>query len=423
MVNSSAHRVLCLISESADIARSVRLVSTIRAIGRFILGFVFEPRTGSPRQLWRLAALLVVATIVALSVQVRNPERGLDVVAAPPQADAGALDSAFTIDVTGEILPHPSVVEHARVAGQAHGAAFDFTPMFADLVPRLSAADLSICHLEVPVAPPGKPLSGYPEFGIPAEVGAGIHAGGWDRCSTVSNHTNDRGSAGLVATLDALDAAQVGHSGTARTEEEAAAVPLVEIRGVRVAHLAYTWGFNGAGPKRGWMANVIDPDRILADAHRARAAGAELVLVSLHWGDEYDTDGNSSQRSLADRLLASDDIDLLIGHGPHVLQPIEVFHEKYALLSLGNLVANQGSEKPRTYDGMIVTVSFHRGIGDRLVAAAPVVHPTWYDPSAGRVRLIETALTDPSLGSIHDALLASLDRTRGVVGPEAVVVG
>jgi poly-gamma-glutamate synthesis protein (capsule biosynthesis protein) len=409
--------------DSAEIARSVSEVSTIRAIDRFILEVVFEPRTGSPRQLWRLAALLLVATVVALSVQVHNPRRGLDVVASPPQADAGSADVAFTIDVTGEILPHPSVVEHARVAGQAHGAPFDFAPMFADLAPELTAADLSICHLEVPVAPPGTPLSGYPDFGIPAEIGAGIHAGGWDRCSTASNHSNDRGTAGLVATLDALDASQVGHSGTARTEDEAASPPIVDVSGVRVAHLAYTWGFNGTPPKREWMADVIDPDRILVDARRARDVGADLVVVSLHWGDEYDTDGNSTQRSIADRLLASPDIDLLIGHGPHVLQPIEVFHEKYALLSLGNLVANQGSEKPRTYDGMIVTVAFHRGIGGGLVAAAPFVHPTWYDSAAGRVRLIETALADPSLGRIHDALRASFERTRAVVGPEAVITG
>ncbi len=383
---------------------------------------MFEPRTGSPRQLWRLAALLVVATAVALSVQVRNPKSGLDMVAAPAQADAGSTEAPFTIDVTGEILPHPSVVEHARAAGQARGVAYDFAPMFADLSPRLAAADLSICHLEVPVAPPGEPLSGYPDFGIPSEIGAGIRSGGWDRCSAVSNHSNDRGTAGRAATLDALDAAQVGHSGLARTEDEAATLPLVDVRGVRVAHLAYTWGFNGTSPRRAWMANVIDPDRILADARRSREAGAELVLVSLHWGDEDDIDGNSSQLSLADHLLASPDIDLLIGHGPHVLQPIEVFHEKYALLSLGNLVANQGSEKPRTYDGAIVTVTFSR-IEGRFVAGAPMVHPTWYDPSAGRVRLIETALADAALGGIRDALQASLERTRAVVGPEAVVAG
>ncbi len=169
---------------------------------------------------------------------------------------------------------------------------------------------------------------------------------------------NDKGTAGIRATLDALDGALVGHSGTARTAAEAAAPSIIEVAGVPIAHLAYTWGFNGTPPAEAWMADVLDPDRILTDAREARADGAALVIVSLHWGNEYDTSGSADQRALADRLLASPDVDLIVGHGPHVLQPIERFHGKYALLSVGNLVANQGTERPATYDGVIAEVTF-----------------------------------------------------------------
>jgi poly-gamma-glutamate synthesis protein (capsule biosynthesis protein) len=383
---------------------------------------VGSDRARSPRKLWQLTALLAVATVVAWAVQVRAPADRLVAISTGDQVDAGAPGAAastFTVAVTGEILPHPSVVEHARVAGQATGRAYDFAPMFVELRPLLDAADLAICHLEVPVAPPGSALSGYPNFGIPADIAAGIHAAGWDRCSTVSNHTNDRGTPGIAATLVALDAAQVGHSGSARTPDDATAIPMVDVRGVRVAHLAYTWGFNGTAPAAAWMANVIDPARILTDARSARAAGAQLIVVSLHWGDEYDTSGSDGQRALSEQLLASPDVDLIVGHGPHVIQPIEVHHGKYSLLSVGNLVANQGRERPATYDGMVATVTFTRAADGRFVTAtAPVVHPTWYDRVAGRVRLVEPALADASLGSVHDALQASLDRTRSVVGPD-----
>ncbi len=373
----------------------------------------------SPRKLWQLAALLAVATVVAWSVQVRTPEDQLVALSTADPVDAGAPaapPATFTLAVSGEILPHPSVVEHARIAGQVSGRAYDFAPMFAPLQPLLSGADLAVCHLEVPVAPAGSALSGYPNFGIPADIAAGIHASGWDRCSTVSNHTNDRGTPGIAATLDALDAAQVGHSGSARTEAEAAAMPLVSTGGIQVAHLAYTWGFNGTPPAATWMGNVIDPARILADAQRARAAGAQLVLVSLHWGDEYDPDGNDQQRALAERLLASPDIDLIIGHGPHVIQPVVAAHGKYALLSVGNLVANQGKDRPSTYDGMVATITFTAGADGRFVAAAPVVHPTWYDRVAGVVRLVQPALADPTLASLHGALQASLARTSATLG-------
>lgn len=369
----------------------------------------------SPRQLWRLAILVALATVAALFVRVTGPDHRIATGAAPVQAAAGPIvRPSFTVAVTGEILPHPSVVEHARRYGAASGTAFDFAPMFAPLAGHLAEADLALCHLEVPVAPPDAELSGYPDFGIPAEVGPGIASAGWDRCSTASNHANDRGTAGIVATLDALDAGGVTHHGTARNADEAAVTGAFDVGGIRVAHLSYTWGYNGTAPREAWMANVIDPDRILADAARARADGAVVVLVSLHWGNEYDSAGSDAQRTLADRLLASPDIDLIVGHGPHVLQPIEVFHGKYALLSVGNLVANQGSERPSTYDGVIVDVTFSQGDDGRFVAAAPMVHPTWYDAAAGVVLVASLAADRPGA-------LASLARTRAVMDPFVVL--
>ncbi|MEN9646234.1 MAG: hypothetical protein RL238_2903 [Actinomycetota bacterium] len=376
----------------------------------------------SPRQLWRLAILVAFATLAALFVRITGPTEQLATGADPVQAAAGPTrPPALTVALTGEILPHPSVVEHARRFGAATGVAYDFGPMFALIADHLAAADLAICHLEVPVAPAGEPLSGYPDFGIPAEIGPGIGSAGWDRCSTASNHVVDRGTAGIVATLDALDAGGVTHHGTARSADEAAVTGVIEVDGVRVAHLSYTWGFNGSSPREAWMANTIDPARILADATRARADGAAVVIVSVHWGDEYDSAGSAAQRSLADQLLASPDIDLLVGHGPHVLQPIEVVHGKYALLSVGNLVANQGSERPSTYDGVIVDVTFSLGADGRYSAAAPMVHPTWYDPSAGVVRVVSPSLADPALAPIAPQLQASLARTRAVMDPYVVL--
>ncbi|MBI4934064.1 MAG: CapA family protein [Actinobacteria bacterium] len=371
--------------------------------------------------LWWAAPVFLCALAGSLALRVTTPDvnqHGLSLV--PAGVDAAASAPTFTIEVSGEILPHPSIVERARQYGAVTGVPYDFAPIFADIAPAVSAADLSICHLEVPVAPAGSALGGYPEFGIPAEIGAGIASAGWNRCSTVSNHTMDRGAAGIAATLDALDAAEVAHSGTARSEAEASTLPIVDVDGVHVAHLAYTWGFNGVSPPQSWMANVIDTGRILTDAHASRAAGADIVVVSVHWGNEYDSSGSADQRMLADQLLASADIDLLVGHGPHVLQPIEMFHGKYALLSLGNLVANQGSDHPSTYDGVVASVSFSRGEGGTFVSAAPVVKPTWYDAGAGRVRLVASALADPTLVGIHDALTGSWMRTSALLAPYVV---
>lgn len=378
----------------------------------------------------RLAAVLVVGLLVVYLLHVReqgassvavasfaSPANG--VVAVAPAALGTDGPNEVTIAVTGEILPHPSVVDHAARYGVATGSVHDFAPLFGDLAPALTAADLAICHLEVPVAPPGSELSGYPAFGIPAEIGVGIAVAGWDRCSTASNHTNDRGTAGIRATLDALDVAAVGHSGTARTLDEANTIPLVDVGGVTVGHLSYTWGFNGTPPAEAWMADVLDPERVLADAAAARAAGARIVVVSVHWGDEYDTRGSAEQRALAERLLASPDIDLLVGHGPHVVQPVEAYDGKYALLSVGNLVANQGASKPLTYDGVVVTVTFARQADGRFVAAPPEAQATWYDRDAGRVRLVGPALAAGGADWLMASLSDSRSRTAQIIGPLA----
>jgi len=389
-------------------------------------------RAVSPsRSLAILLSFAALATAAALVVRNTSADARLAPVrpavlngaqrAAGAKPASASNDAHITITATGEILPHPSVVQHARTFGRQSGVPYDFAALFAPIATVVQRADLAICHLEVPVAPAGTPLSGYPNFAIPPDIAIGIHRTGWDRCSTVSNHTNDRGSAGIKATLDALDAAKVGHSGSARTAAESAKVPMVEVHGVKVAQLAYAWGFNGAPPAAPWMANVIDGDRILADAHRAKAAGATIVVVSLHWGTEYDPNGSAQQRALAERLLASPDVDLIIGHGPHVLQPIVTYHHKYALLSLGNIIANQGKKRPSTYDGAVATITFTRAADGTYRSSAPTVQATWYDSASGRVWLVSAALTDPQRAAIRSSLRASLARTRSVLG--AYVVG
>ncbi|CAN5378427.1 hypothetical protein BH11ACT1_BH11ACT1_10830 [soil metagenome] len=116
----------------------------------------------------------------------------------------------------GDVLPHLPVLSSARVAG----GGYDFSPVLAGLDPWVQGADLALCHLEVPVAPPGTVPSGYLMFATPAEIAAALRTQGCDGCSTASNLSVDRGFAGVTATLDALDAAGLGHVGTARSAIE-----------------------------------------------------------------------------------------------------------------------------------------------------------------------------------------------------------
>lgn len=214
-------------------------------------------------------------------------------------------DTVLTLVAAGDVLPHLSVVSDARTA-----AGLDFTPMLAGVQDWVAGADLALCHMEVPVAPDGV-ASGYPLFGAPKEVVTGLAATGWDGCSTASNHSLDRGVAGVASTLAALDEAGLGHAGTARSAEEAATTQLYTLerdgREVTVAHIAATYGTNGlpVPADAPWSVQLIDTATLVAQATAARAAGADLVVASVHCCVEYVSDPTDQQLQIAAELAAS----------------------------------------------------------------------------------------------------------------------
>jgi len=194
-------------------------------------------------------------------------------VAAPPAP--GPV--SFTLAATGDLLLHEPVTRRAQAL--AGGRGYDFRPLLAHVRPILSAADLAICHMETPLSRDDRRISYWPSFNAPHEIASAVRWAGYDTCTTASNHTLDRGGDGVRATLDALDAARLEHVGTARSPAERS-WRTYRVRGVRVAHLDYTYGLNGISLPQGmpWLVNLINPRRILADAHAARQAGAQFVL-------------------------------------------------------------------------------------------------------------------------------------------------
>lgn len=262
----------------------------------------------------------------------------------PPQ------DIKLTLLAAGDVLTHKAVNESATGAD-----GIDYSPLLAGIDPWVAGADLALCHLEVPVAPPGVAPSGYPVFRAPAEIVRDLGEQGWDGCSTASNHAADGGYDALAATLDAFDQAGMGHVGTARDEQESRGAQFYELhrdgRTVTIAHLSATYGLNGLEPPRGtWSVDIIDPARIVRQAKAARAAGADLVVASLHDGVEYVTEPTEHQLEAIKALARSGQIDLVIGHHAHVPQPVERLgggpggDGMWVAYGLGNLLSNQGAD-------------------------------------------------------------------------------
>lgn len=295
----------------------------------------------------------------------------------------------------------------------------DFRPLLAPLRPTLSAADLAVCHLETPLAPRGGPYRSYPLFAAPPAIAGGLRWAGYDACSTASNHSVDQGFGGVTRTLDRLDEVGLTHTGTARTAEEATRIVTFDVNGIRIAWLSATFGTNGmpVDADRPWSVRLIDVADIIADARRARKAGADAVIVALHWGEEYVHAPSAFQVEVARRLTRSEDITFLYGHHAHVVQPIEKVNGTWVIYGLGNLLAGQGDTAPGVNDGLIAQVRLQLTAAGQVRVRRPTYRPTYIDERAGfRVYDIRRALADPRLDSSTRAeLRASLARTRAVL--------
>jgi poly-gamma-glutamate synthesis protein (capsule biosynthesis protein) len=319
--------------------------------------------------------------------------------------------ASVTVVATGDVLIHQggTLVTGAVAAGQAHGAEYDFSGVFTPVAPIIGAADLAICHLETPLAPPEGPFEGYPTFDVQPQIADALAGAGYDTCSTASNHSMDAGFPGLVRTLDALDATSIGHTGTFRTEQDSQTPHLMTIGGVRFAHIAWTYGLNGIPEPAGqpWAVNDFNPagpqvDGILADAARARAAGAEVIIASVHCCTEYQHDPSAAQVAIAQALLASPDVDLVLGHHAHVVQPFEQVNGKWVAYGLGNHVAEQ--DLPATYDSVIARFTFTRGPDGHYAVSAAEAVPTHIQPQGDGLTVLPTGPGDPSYERVTEVL-------------------
>lgn len=279
-------------------------------------------------------ALLSTAAVSACASAGRPAPASAVASTAPAAAPAPAKTVDLTVAVSGDLLIHSPVWQRAHAI--AHGRGYDFRPMFAAIRPYLQGADLALCHVETPLAP--GPLTGYPVFNAPPSLARAIRWAGWDACDTASNHSLDGGQRGIDATGRSLDRYGIAHTGSAPSARAARRIVLLRAKGVRIAYLAYTQVSNGQAQPHWWSLNRASAKRIVADARRARKAGADAVLVNLHWGDEDVHTPSSAQLALARALTRSPDITGVVGQHVHVVQPIRRIGGKLVLFGEGNLL-------------------------------------------------------------------------------------
>ncbi|MFF7122581.1 CapA family protein [Streptomyces sp. NPDC008240] len=350
----------------------------------------------------RKQVVLALTALLAAAAACQNHERREPAAGGRP---APSADRGFTLVASGDVLPHTSVIDRARY--DAGGAGYDFRPMLSGAEPVVSGADLALCHMGTVYGADGG-FSGYPVFKSPPQIAQGLAATGYDGCSTASEHALDDGAPGLRRTLDAMDRAGLRHAGTARTQGEARSVTLLRAGGARVAHLSYTYGTDDRPmpPGQPWAVALIDRNRMIADARAARTAGADVVVVSVHWGTEWQDDPDRLQLALARQLTASTtkgrpDIDLILGTHAHVPQAYEKVNGTWVVYGLGDQIAGEmyndrGVQDSRGNDSTLGRFTFAPPArhGDRWQVTKAEFIPQMYDLDSGRVRDLGQAISD-----------------------------
>lgn len=251
----------------------------------------------------------------------------------------------------GDAMQHQAQLDRALELGR--GKEYDYSECFTLIAPTVSHADYAVCNLEVPLGG-GPSYSGYPCFSAPDSYAEALRDAGFDMMLTANNHCLDRRDKAARRTLHALDSLGIDHIGTYHDEAQRdSLVPFIKnIKGFKVGFLNYTYGTNGIPPKEGVEVAMIDKDKIAREIKETREAGAEILVVAMHWGIEYVLLENGVQRDLAD-FLVGQGVDLIIGGHPHVIQPMKVVRNEtenkdvLVVYSLGNLISNMKTADTR----------------------------------------------------------------------------
>ncbi|MCL1929867.1 CapA family protein [Candidatus Saccharibacteria bacterium] len=311
--------------------------------------------------------------------------------AAPQPTSPGVSDveksnpiKTVSFGAVGDNLIHGAVYLAAATA-----AGYDFRPFYENVKSEISAVDVAYINQETPFAGAALGLSSYPTFNGPTEIADALADTGFDWINTASNHSFDRGAAGVVASLDVIDRfPNIVQSGSARSAEEFERVKYLERNGVKIGLESFTYGLNGfqLPDDQPYLVNLIDDDLIHQRMEKLNAE-TDVQVVSMHWGDEYATEPNAEQERLA-QLLADLGAEVIVAEHPHVIQPVRWItssdgqHKTLVIYSMGNFLSAQ--DEPFNMLGLYVKWNIKYNDNDKTAEVSDVeIWPTVTWQAAG----------------------------------------
>ena len=282
------------------------------------------------------------------------------------------VDYQLKLFMVGDALIHSSVYEDARVGN----GSYDFKPMLEHIKPISSKYDLVYYNQETILGGADLGYSNYPRFNSPTEVGDAFIDAGFNLVSLANNHTMDKGERGVLHSVNYWNSKKdVVTSGQWSSLEERDKIRIYEKNNIKYAFFSYTTWTNGLNTPYGkdYLNNVYTDDKASWDISRVRD-DVDVVIVAMHWGNEYSFNVSESQTHIANHL-SSLGVDLIIGAHPHVVQPVEYINNGKTLViySLGNVISDQVGIERLTGLMMEVTINKHVDVDDSSVTK--VINP------------------------------------------------
>ena len=287
------------------------------------------------------------------------------------------ITTSTSISFIGDILIHDRVYEPARVAD----GTFDFTPNLKNVQSLLNNADMTIANQESMIGGTDIGLSSYPSFNSPYEVADVLKESGIDLVTMANNHTLDRGEKAIQSAISYWNQLGIPYTGAFLSEEDQRNIRTLERNGIVFSFLAYTYGTNGIEtPKdKPYLVNRIEEKTIEQDIVQASAM-SDVVVVSLHFGKEYERMPNEEQKQIAEKT-AKAGADIIIGHHPHVLQPMEWIERddgkrSFVAYSLGNFFTGQNGDYKDI--GGVLTINVEKKLENgEIILKEPSFIPTF----------------------------------------------
>ncbi|MDR1024590.1 MAG: CapA family protein [Treponema sp.] len=375
-------------------------------------------------------ALVTAVTTTAASTESGPGPKDPSAVAAAEANQEGRIETEDSPDYLSLVAVGDNLFHDVMIRPNPETQTYDFTGFYSEIKSLIEPADIAFINQETTLGGSEHGFSGYPRFNTPQEAGDALKAAGFDVINHATNHIMDKGEGAVFATMDYWDTVPgIQYLGIYRSQEDRdTRKVIVEKNGIKTGFLSYTYGTNGLplpGDKP-YLVALINESVMEKEIKTLRPL-CDFLVVSMHWGVEYQHSPSGEQKRLA-RFLADNQVDLVIGHHPHVLEPYEFLdrpdgQKTLCFYSLGNFISAQ-TTGPTQLGGLafvrikhhdakitiekagIIPLVNHYENGFSGFKVYPLYHYTENLASRHLLRLRNITIDNPSLRALAEEVLA-----------------